>query len=52
MVAHLQGLVGTQTEVVMEIRATNAEGFPDGIVKIVEENASTLRFTDHGFEST
>lgn len=50
IVAHLQGLVGTQTEVVIEIRAANDDGFPDPIVKIVSENASALRFADHGFE--
>ncbi|HUP68916.1 MAG TPA: Swt1 family HEPN domain-containing protein [Acidimicrobiales bacterium] len=51
IVAHLQGLVGTDTEVTIEIRATNAEGFSDTVVKIVSENASALRFKDHGFES-
>jgi len=52
VVAHLQGLVGTDTEVIIEIRATNADGFPETIVKIVSENAAALRFTDHGFEAT
>lgn len=51
VVAHLQGLVGTQTEVTIEIRATNSDGFPETVVKIVSENATALRFTDHGFES-
>ncbi len=51
VVAHLQGLVGTETEVTIEIRATNVEGFPETIVKIVGENAAALRFRDHGFES-
>ncbi len=52
VVAHLQGLVGTDAEVTIEIRATNADGFPETIVKIVSENAAALRFTDHGFEAT
>ncbi|MGH9281403.1 MAG: DUF499 domain-containing protein, partial [Acidimicrobiales bacterium] len=52
IVAHLQGLVGTETEVTIEIRATNAAGFPDTVVKIVSENASALRFKDHGFETS
>jgi hypothetical protein len=52
IVAHLHGLVGTETEVTIEIRATNAGGFPDTVVKIVSENASALRFTDHGFETS
>jgi len=51
VVAHLHGLVGTETEVAIEIRATNSEGFPDTVVKVVSENASALRFKDHGFES-
>ncbi|MBW3642892.1 MAG: DUF499 domain-containing protein [Actinobacteria bacterium] len=50
VVAHLHALVGTETEVTIEIRATNPEGFPETVVKIVSENASALRFTDHGFE--
>jgi hypothetical protein len=52
IVAHLHGLVGTETEVTIEIRATNAGGFPDTVVKIVSENASALRFTDQGFEQS
>lgn len=51
VVAHLHALVGTETEVTIEIRATNPDGFPDPVVKIVSENASALRFKDHGFES-
>ncbi len=50
VVAHLQGLVGTETEVTIEIRASSADGFPDAVVKVVSENAAALRFTDHGFE--
>jgi len=52
IVAHLHGLVGTATEVTIEIRATNPEGFPETVVRVVSENASALRFTDHGFEET
>ena len=51
-VAHLQGLVGTDTEITIEIRATKGDGFPETIVKIVSENAAALRFSDHGFEAT
>lgn len=52
VVAHLHGLVGTDTEVTIEIRATNPDGFPETVVKIVSENAGALRFTDHGFENS
>lgn len=41
---------GVQLEVRVEITATKPEGFPDDKVRIVTENASTLKFTDFGFE--
>ncbi len=47
----VERLDGAETEVTIEIRATSAGGFPETVVKIVSENASALRFTDHGFES-
>lgn len=50
VVAHLNGLVGTEVEVIVEVRAANDEGFDDAIVRTVNENASALRFQSHGFE--
>jgi hypothetical protein len=50
VVAHLAGLLGSETEVTIEIRATNDEGFPDDVVRVVTENAAALRFRQHGFE--
>lgn len=50
IVAHLNGLVGTDTEITIEVRATNNEGFPDDVVRIVSENASALRFKHNDFE--
>jgi hypothetical protein len=50
VVAHLNGLVGTSTEVTVEIRSTNDDGFPEEIVRIVNENAAALQFRQHDFE--
>jgi predicted AAA+ superfamily ATPase len=50
VVAHLNGLVGTDIEVTVELRATNDDGFDDDIVRTVSENAAALRFRSHGFE--
>jgi hypothetical protein len=52
IVAHLAGLMGTETEVTIEIRATNDDGFPDDVINIVTENAAALRFRIHGFEKS
>src|SRR5262249_44923089 len=51
VVAHLNGVVGTETEVVIEIRSGNNEGFPEEVARIVNENATVLRFRHHDFES-
>jgi hypothetical protein len=50
VVAHLSGLMGSEVEVTIEVRATNPDGFPDEVVRIVNENAASLRFRTHGFE--
>jgi uncharacterized protein len=50
VVAHLIGIVGTETDVTIEIRSTNAEGFPEDIIRIVSENAAALRFRHYDFE--
>jgi hypothetical protein len=52
VVAHVHGLVGTNTEVNIEIRATNPDGCSETVVKIVSENAGAQRFTGHGFEQS
>ncbi len=50
VVAHLNALVGSEIEVTIEIRASKDDGFPEETVRIVNENASALRFRAHGFE--
>lgn len=52
VLAHLNALDGTEMEITIEVRATRKEGFPDETVRLVGENATALRFRDHGFESS
>jgi hypothetical protein len=52
VVAHLNGLVGANVQVTLEIHADIPDGAPDGVVRTVTENAATLRFDPAtGFES-
>jgi len=50
VIAHLVGLVGSNVKVTLEIEADVAAGVPDNVVRIVTENARTMKFTDQGFE--
>ena len=50
VIAHLEGLVGAKLNVTLEIEAELPDGFPDHVVRTVNENSSTLKFTVHGFE--
>lgn len=50
IVAHLSGLEGTQVEITVEIKASNADGFPADVRKIITENAASLRMNEFGFE--
>ncbi len=50
VVQHLALQPGATVEVTLEIRAQMPEGAPDNIVRIVTENARTLKFTAQGFE--
>ena len=50
VIAHIDGLVGAKVTVTLEIEAELPDGFPDNVVRTVNENSSTLKFTDHGFE--
>jgi len=47
---HLTAIEGTQVEVTVEIHARRADGFPEDKVRIVQENAHTLKFTQSSFE--
>jgi hypothetical protein len=50
IVQHLTGLVGSNVEITIEIRADLADGAGDKLVRDVTENCRTLKFTDFGFE--
>jgi hypothetical protein len=50
IVANLAGNLGTEVEITVEIRAVNEAGFPENIIRTVNENASTLKLEQHGFE--
>ena len=50
IIANLAGHLGTDIEVTVDIRATNADGFPESVVRTVTENARTLKLDEQGFE--
>ena len=51
VIASLAGLVGTSVEISLEIKATNADGFPEHVTRTVTENARTLKLDSYGFET-
>jgi len=51
IVQHLALQPGSTVEVTLEIQAQMPEGAPDNTVRIVTENARTLKFTAQGFET-
>ena len=50
VIANLAGLLGTNVEISVEVKATNADGFPDHVTRTVTENARTLKLDSYGFE--
>jgi predicted AAA+ superfamily ATPase len=52
VIAHLEGLVGSEVTVTMEIDAKIPDGAPENLVRIVTENSRTLKFTTQGFEES
>lgn len=50
ILTHLANLPGAQVQVTLDIQAIAPNGIPDNIVRIVTENAKTLKFKAHGFE--
>ncbi|MCW5970216.1 MAG: DUF499 domain-containing protein [Blastocatellales bacterium] len=50
VIAHLSALVGAEVRVTLEIEATIPSGAPDHVVRTVNENSRTLKFTSQGFE--
>jgi predicted AAA+ superfamily ATPase len=50
VIAHLSGIVGAKVDITLEIEAHIPNGVPENIVRIVNENSRTLKFTTQGFE--
>lgn len=48
---HLSGAAGVDLEVTVEINARKADGFDDDKMRVISENASTLKLQQHGFET-
>jgi predicted AAA+ superfamily ATPase len=51
VIQHLAAVVGAKVSVRLEIEAEVPDGIPDKVVRDVTENANTLKFDEHGFES-
>jgi len=50
VISHLEGLVGSDVKITLEILVEVQEGIPENVVRIVSENCNTLKFKTHGFE--
>ncbi len=50
IIQHLQALVGSRVTITLEIEAYLPDGSPENVVRTVNENARTLKFSDFGFE--
>lgn len=50
VIQHLANLPGVEVDVSLEIRAKAPRGIRDDIVRIVLENARTLKFDSHHFD--
>jgi hypothetical protein len=46
----LASIDGVELEITVEVHASRADGFPDDKIRVVLENARTLRFTQSSFE--
>lgn len=50
IVQHLQSLMGADVEITLDISVRVPDGIPDHVIRIVSENARTLKFEPFGFE--
>ena len=50
VITHLSGLVGAEVAVTLDIAADLPDGAPENVVRTVNENSRTLKFSNHGFE--
>ncbi|MFN3286645.1 MAG: AAA+ family ATPase, partial [bacterium] len=51
ILTHLVNVPGARVQVTLEIEAVAPEGVPEDVVRTVTENARTLKFRTHGFET-
>ena len=51
VIAHLEGLVGSEVRLTLEIEADIPDGAPEHVIRIVIENSRNLNFDDSGFEN-
>lgn len=52
VLAHLTSAPGATVAITLEIEATTPEGFDDSKIRVVSENATTLKFDQSGFEES
>ncbi len=50
VLSHLSGLVDAKVNITLEIDVDAPDGIPENVIRIVKENASTLKFKSQGFE--
>lgn len=50
VISHLEGLVGSEVKITLEVLVEVQEGIPENVVRIVSENCNTLKFKTNGFE--
>lgn len=50
VISHISSLLGSRVHVTLEIHADRPDGFDERVVRVVSENANTLKFDSHGFE--
>ena len=52
VIAHLSGLVGADVRVTLDIAADIPQGAPEHVVRTVNENSRSLKFSSHEFEES
>jgi hypothetical protein len=52
VLSHLAGLEGAEIQITVDVDARRPDAFPEAVIRVVTENANTLRFElGSGFES-
>ena len=52
VVSHLDGIVGSEVTVTLEIEVHVPGGVPERVERVVTENCATLKFDAHSFEES